>query len=288
MKISPEKQKAAAVLAAAIAVGASLASPPDAGAQSIRRHKHNDAMLMAQRPIRRNQRPNQNRALRKRGVPGKSRPRLNRAQRAQRPNTDRRPARPLRDRRRLGKPDDLRSRPWQKVPQQRRQEVLHFIEERFPRLWVEMNRLHKDHPDRFRRRMRRIFPDILRMMEVTKRNPQMGTLMIRERQLDMRIRQAAFRFHKAQDTAKQQKLRRQLHQLVGEVFDVQLQRRALEITSLESRLADLKNRLAGQKELRNELIKQREQELLESRPPGKWNDDQHPRQHERDLPEPRP
>jgi hypothetical protein len=286
MKFSPENMHRKAVLAVAIAVGVSLGSPPLAEPQAAKRDRRmqqtNRAKDAQSRPRGNNRRAN----LQQNGARGQNRPPRGGAQRGQRPEpggrargqrpggmrpNDRQGGGRFGDRDRPGRPGEPgreSDRPWQKVPEKRRLEVLKFVEEHFPRMWVEMNRLHENQPDRFRQRMRRIFPAILHMMEVNKRDPQMGSLMIRERQLDMRIRQTAMKFHKAPNAGEKRKLRREIHDLVGEVFDVQLRRRALEITSLESRLLELKGRLSGQKEMRDDLIQQRTQRLLKKKPPG--------------------
>lgn len=130
-----------------------------------------------------------------------------------------------------------------------------------------MSRLRERKADRFRQRMRRMLPDIIRMMDVYERDPQMGALMIRERQLDMRVRHAAMKFHRSEDPEEKKPLREQIRKLVGEVFDVQVRRRALEIESLKSRLAELTEQLSAQEEMRDELIKQRAQNVLSNRPP---------------------
>ncbi len=231
MKFSPEKFTRKVMLAAAIAVGVSIAAPPSAIAQFRER--------------------------------GPNRPQRDGAQRGQQPGFDRPGGRP--GDRPGGGPDGERS--WKDVPQKRRQELLKFVEEHFPRMWVEMSRLREKNADGFRKRMRRILPDIVHMMRVYQHDPQMGSLMIRERQLDMRIRHAAHQFHKSQDPVEKEKLRVEIRELVGKAFDVQLQRRAQEITSLESRLVELKDRLTGQEEVRDEMIRQRSKHLLENKPP---------------------
>lgn len=160
--------------------------------------------------------------------------------------------------------------PWRELPERRRKQVVRFIEEHFPRLWVELQDLREHRPDRFRERIRRLFPDFSRLMEVMRNDPRKGTLLIRERQLHLRIRHLVNEFHKGKEPTIRKRMRKEIREVCGEAFGCQLERRAMEVRALESRLGELKGRLAEQEVMRDEIISRRVRELLERKhpPPG--------------------
>ncbi len=157
--------------------------------------------------------------------------------------------------------------PWRELPERRRKQVVRFIEEHFPSLWVELQDLREHRPDQFRRRIRRLFPDFSRLMEVMHKDPQKGALLIRERQLHLRIRHLADKFHEEKEPNIRKRVRKEMRKLCGEAFGCQLERRAIEVRALEARLGELKGRLAEQQLMRDEIISRRMRKLLEQKHP---------------------
>lgn len=153
--------------------------------------------------------------------------------------------------------------PWRELPERRRKQVVRFIEEHFPTLWVELQDLRDHRPDQFRKRMRRLLPDFARLMEVMRKNPQKGALLIRERQLHLRIRHLADKFHEEKEPNIRKRVREEMRKLCGEAFGCKLERRAIEVRALEARLGELKGRLAEQELMRDEIISRHVRELLE-------------------------
>jgi len=182
-----------------------------------------------------------------------------------------------------------RPRPWNDLPEPQRRNIERFMEEHFPRLYVEMQRLEDRDEMRYARRMTRIAPQMLKIMETIRTDPQRGTLMIRERQLEFEIQQTIARFRSAKDDAAQQQiLREHLDDLVGKAFDCRNERRQMEVRELEARLSELQTRLSESAKMRPALIRQRVADMLEKPPPpsdGVEGDDRVPRPED---PEPEP
>ena len=181
-----------------------------------------------------------------------------------------------------------RPRPWGEVPEPERDQIQRFIEEHFPRMYVELQRLKSGDEPRYMRRMTHIAPPMRQIMEAMRTDPQRGALMIRERQLDFEIRQTVAQYHQAEDEAAKERIRAHLEEVCGKVFDCRSERRQMEVRELEARLTELQTRLSESEKMRPALIRQRASELLERpapRPGGEEGRDGPPRP---DGPEPEP
>jgi len=145
-----------------------------------------------------------------------------------------------------------------------------FIEEHFPQMHVELERLRSEDPQKFMMRMRRIAPEMRRTMEVMEHDPERGALMIHERRLDMDLRRLARRYRHAQGDAQRERLRQRFREVCEEAIDCRHRRRAMEIRELEERITELKQRHAEADRLRDRLVREMVEERLErgERRPG--------------------
>ena len=155
---------------------------------------------------------------------------------------------------------------WEELTDDRKHRVENFIKEHFPSLFVELQRLGDRNPHAYERRMARIGPRMLELAEMARANPQRGALAIRERQLDLRIRKLARDYRHSSEDQDRRRIRKKMRDLCSDVFDCQLDRRALEVGELEARLAELKERLAENKRMREELIDRSVKKVLDAPP----------------------
>ncbi len=169
-----------------------------------------------------------------------------------------------------GGPDGPDSRPpfqWRRLPEAERAKLKRFIEEHFPRLALEMDGLRERAPQRFERRMMRIGPEMRRLMEMMERDPQRGLMMIRERQVAIRLHGLVMDYHDTSDDARRAELRGKIQDAVSQEFQARTERRAAEVRQMEAKLAELKGRLSEMDSLREDIIARRVRELLEKPPP---------------------
>ena len=152
---------------------------------------------------------------------------------------------------------------WRRMSEPERQRVVEFIEEHFPRLYIELERHKERKPQAFARQMKRVVPEMLRLMEMMEVHPERGTLMIQERRVDMEIRRAAQQYRSARKEEKRSRLRDRMRDLCGQAFDCRHRRRELEIRELEGRLEELKQRHDQAAEMRKKLIEQQVKERLD-------------------------
>lgn len=156
---------------------------------------------------------------------------------------------------------------WRRMPEAERQKLKHFIEEHFPRLALEMEGLRERAAQRFERRMMRIGPEMRRLMETMERDPQRGLMMIRERQVAIQLRQLVMEYHDSSDDARRAELRGKIKDAVSQEFKIRMERRRAEVRQMETKLAELRGRLAEMDSLCEDIIARRVRELLEKPPP---------------------
>lgn len=169
-----------------------------------------------------------------------------------------------------------RPRPWSDLPEPERRQIERFMEEHFPRMYVELQKLKDRDEVRYARRMTRIAPQMRKIMETMRTDPQRGTLMVRERQIEFEVQQTIARFRSAKDDAAKRQSREHLEGLVGKAFDFRNERRQMEVRELEARLSELQTRLSESEKMRQALIRQRVEDMLEKPAPppdGEEGDD---------------
>ena len=164
------------------------------------------------------------------------------------------------DRRRRSRRDremgeNLGRRPrWLHMDQEEREALVSFIREHFPDVAQELARLRDLDPERCERRLRRLRPDLRRLMEVMEINPERGRLLIEERRLEIRIRAYVKQYRKAKEKEVRLRIRHQLATAVTQRYNKRLERRALEIEDLEARIAALKAQLEEDAARRDDRI----------------------------------
>ncbi|MEK6675737.1 MAG: hypothetical protein AABZ47_08790 [Planctomycetota bacterium] len=162
---------------------------------------------------------------------------------------------------------DRRPPPFEMTEVERNQ-LREFIREHFPIISEELDRLRDRTPELYERRLRRIAPEMRRLFELVRSDPQRGLLMIQERKLDMQVRLIARRYHMARDDQERAELRFEVRKKAEQLFDLRRQRRELEIQELETRITDLRNRLKETALRREQVIDEDVREFLEQPPPG--------------------
>ena len=150
---------------------------------------------------------------------------------------------------------------WQRLTKEEREELNAFIEEHFPRLYIQIQD-RQENPQRGGRRFGRIIHEMLELMEMMQTDPERGGLMIQERRIQMDIHQIMRQHRSAKNEAKRERLRSELKELCASAFDIRHRRRALEIRELETRLDELKQRHEQAAKMRDKLIEQEVKERL--------------------------
>jgi len=153
--------------------------------------------------------------------------------------------------------------PWKEMSETDRKAVTNFMHEHFPRMEVEMDRLKAEAPLRYERRMERVAPEMRRLMAAKEKDPRRASVLIRERQMGLQLQQMATDYHAADDESAKERIRKSIRELASEEFDTRRERRNQEVRQLETKLDELKSRLAEMESVRDEMLDKRTREILE-------------------------
>jgi hypothetical protein len=156
---------------------------------------------------------------------------------------------------------------WTRLSDEEKEAIESFIEENFPLLHEELERVRSDGGVRYDRRMQRIAPEMRRMMELMVAQPERARLFIQERATDMRFRRAAFGYRQAEDDERRAALRAQLNELGEQLFDIRIQRREMEIRDLEQRIAELRSRIDEARANRDQIVADELERALSAKAP---------------------
>jgi hypothetical protein len=152
---------------------------------------------------------------------------------------------------------------WKEMSEADRKAATSFMQEHFPRMVVELDRLKESSPEKFERRMERVAPEMHRLMEAKKKDPRRATVLIRERQVGLQLQALAKEYHSAAGDEEKLRIRKTVRELAAQEFDDRLERRKLELHQLETKLAELKDRLSEAESVRDATLDRRTRELLE-------------------------
>jgi hypothetical protein len=154
---------------------------------------------------------------------------------------------------------------WLRMREAERKRVMAFVKDRLPLIYNELERIQERSPERFERRMGRLAPEMLHLMELLEVDPERARLMIKERVLDLRIRRQVQRLRKTRDEGERDEIEKALRNLTEQAFENRLQRRELEIRDLQARIEELQDRLEEAREDREELIERELQNILKGK-----------------------
>ena len=100
------------------------------------------------------------------------------------------------------------------------------------------------------------------LMELKKHDPHMFELTLAERKLKRRIEEVTLKYHSTDNEGYREELRRELAELLEELFDVKMKQQAHQIERLAKELEHLKKIHQKHKENRRRIIERRLEELL--------------------------
>ncbi len=143
---------------------------------------------------------------------------------------------------------------WHRMNDEERQAVSEFLAEHLPKMYEQLENLRNRKPQAYQKRMSRVAPEARRLMELLETAPEMASLIIQERRLDLMIRQASNRYRRASGSDQRNRLRTQMRDYCAQAFDLRTNRRAIEIRELESRLNELQSRHRESLGLRDKII----------------------------------
>jgi len=134
------------------------------------------------------------------------------------------------------------------------EQAMQFLEESYPVLYRKLRALHERDPQAFRAQLHRIMPRLPELMEIRRRNPELGKAMFREHQLEMQIEEAVIEYRRARSDAEKAEIKKQIQALVSEQFDVRQEKLRLMIAQLEQELEQKKKALSERASKKEQFI----------------------------------
>lgn len=155
---------------------------------------------------------------------------------------------------------------WEELSEQDQRQIEKFMEDNMPQMFVKLQRVKDQNDEQYARRMKRMGPEIKRLMETMREDPERGSMLLKERKLQFEMRDAVDQYRSAVDDTTKQATKARLYTLAVQAFEKQNERREQEMRELEARVADLKERLDDAKKMKGSLVERRVEEMLASPP----------------------
>jgi hypothetical protein len=169
---------------------------------------------------------------------------------------------------------------WRHLSEREIDEGMEFMKEHWPERHQLMEQLRASDPDAFRRAFQNIWPQLARIMQVYRGNPQLGEIEVELVTLEFKILRAARAYHHAsRDTQSAttstsggaplppdlQAIREELTALVSQRFDLQVKRNELRIQELADQLSQQRERLALQVQNKQDEVARTVKRLISKR-----------------------
>ncbi len=135
-----------------------------------------------------------------------------------------------------------------------RERTIKFVKEHFPERHAEMLELRERDRREFRRRIMEVIPKIREMMILMDRNPELGALVVEERQIEFQIEKAARQYGETDNATSRDALRREIRQMAEDMHEVRAEIAEHKIAQLEKRLEQVRSRLEKDRDRKQQRI----------------------------------
>lgn len=116
------------------------------------------------------------------------------------------------------------------------EELMAFTKAHFPEMYERLDRTRRENAGQFRQMLRTMRPHILRMLQLSREDPQLAEKVIAIQQVEMRLRMLRQRHRPGLPDEQRRAIRSELRRLLEQRFDLRMQRIELEIAGLQKRL----------------------------------------------------
>ncbi|MBI2570209.1 MAG: hypothetical protein HYV63_24670 [Candidatus Schekmanbacteria bacterium] len=144
---------------------------------------------------------------------------------------------------------------------QERAEALEFLMNGVPERRNELEALRREQPHQLDLMLRDALREKEHLAMLKREDPEAFRLAVQERSMDAKMSELGFQYRQAADEGERLRVKKQLEELVGNLFDLREQRRAQEIQHLQAELARLTELQKKRKENRSAIVQRRVDEL---------------------------
>ena len=143
-------------------------------------------------------------------------------------------------------------------------DVLQFTQQHLPMLHEALQQMRESEPARFRALCRRLRFEIGQLKALQKTDEAAFQKAIEEKRLQFLARRVADRLRAAQDPAERDRLRTQLREMVGKLFDAELATREAHIRLLEKKLEEIRAELRERAAQRDAILDKWLEKMIQS------------------------
>ncbi|MFH1613930.1 MAG: hypothetical protein ABIG61_02445 [Planctomycetota bacterium] len=125
--------------------------------------------------------------------------------------------------------------------------LLMWLKENEPEKAAELEQLKKDNPEMYERRLRLMQRQYRRIMQASKDNPELATVLKEDLQLKRQRNELVKQIRGTEDQAEAEKLKAELKTVIGKRFDLIIKKKQLQYEDLQSKLEKLKKEVEQRK-----------------------------------------
>jgi len=154
---------------------------------------------------------------------------------------------------------------------QEREELDEFVHQHFPEMHGRLQRFKRSDPGRYGLALRRLAFPMLRMMRLSKTDPQLAEVMIAEHHIEIELADWRDRYMKQNSEQARADSQSRIRELVDRLFDLRQRRLEMEIRNMQKRLDEARKHLSQQAADRSRIVDAEVQRIigrLEKEPPG--------------------
>jgi hypothetical protein len=159
---------------------------------------------------------------------------------------------------------------------QEREELAEFVRQHFPEMHGRLQRFKRSDPGGYGQALRRLSFPMLRMMRLSKTDPQLAEVMIAEHRVEIELADWQDRYAKQTSAQARADSQSKIRELVDKQFDLRQRRLEMEIRNMQKRLDEALARLSQQAADRSRIIDAEVQRIvghLEKKHPGETKPD---------------
>lgn len=142
------------------------------------------------------------------------------------------------------------------------EEIFQWVEQYVPSSVSELKDLKREAPEVYAHRIREVANEIQHLETVKQRHPEMFERLVKAENLEHKSWKLSGEIVQTQDPEKKKQLTAQLKELLGEIFEIRLEERSLEIKELENEINKIKTLIEKRRANKEAIIDRHLDEML--------------------------
>ena len=142
------------------------------------------------------------------------------------------------------------------------EEIFQWVQQYVPSGVSELKDLKREAPEVYAHRIREVANEIQHLETVKQRHPEMFERLVKAENLEHKSWKLSGEIAHTQDPEKKKQLTAQLKELLGEIFEIRLEERSLEIKELEDEINKIKTLIEKRRANKEAIIDRHLDEML--------------------------